>query len=546
MLKDEIKNVIIKRDRESQYKQRNADIVNEYFGIDYIGKATLDSVGTKHGMTRERVRQIVKSYFVDVVREKDLPSARIITEEFNSRLFWTVADFENSISDDIGGKMNIVGVVNFLNLMGYVEDVNVYQNDLSGKAVVNEICEDDIIMSKMNYNKVKPFYTQLLRYPGILGLTTITSALNRVKKIPDNTIRNTLVELLKLNNNCCVINKNEDWYILENRDNVIINSIEKIANVTKNLPLNILCNVVYDCINKRSSNYPQPDEKTVEDYLKISKYIEYKNENVAIKVEPGRTNQLDDDILVAYKRNNTECFDYPTLCSELNNIKMQRDKNGGGYTEAYLKKVYSCPFIYTDRSEGRSNYKLYFIKHFSKENETNNGYEKDVMEIDETIDKDKKRIELEYDLELIDEINSQPLSKDIFEYTGKPKEKSNEETVVTHGVFKRSRTTALNALAHANYACENHDCKHELFVTRAQGRPYTEPHHLVPLAYSDRFEYSLDVEENIVSLCSSCHNQLHYGKEYESILRSLFEMRVELLKTKKINITYEQLLEFYR
>ena len=40
---------------------------------------------------------------------------------------------------------------------------------------------------------------------------------------------------------------------------------------------------------------------------------------------------------------------------------------------------------------------------------------------------------------------------------------------------------------------------------------YTEQHHLIPMAYSDKFEVSLDVEVSIVSLCSTCHNHIHYG-----------------------------------
>ena len=52
----------------------------------------------------------------------------------------------------------------------------------------------------------------------------------------------------------------------------------------------------------------------------------------------------------------------------------------------------------------------------------------------------------------------------------------------------------------------------------------------MPLAFSDRFEVSLDVEENIVSLCSNCHNQLHYGKDAERLIIQLFNDRNALLK----------------
>ena len=72
-----------------------------------------------------------------------------------------------------------------------------------------------------------------------------------------------------------------------------------------------------------------------------------------------------------------------------------------------------------------------------------------------------------------------------------------------------------------------------------------EPHHLIPMAFSDRFDVSLDVEENIVSLCSNCHNEIHYGKDARILIEKLYNQRKELLKNKKINITLEELFEMY-
>ena len=73
-----------------------------------------------------------------------------------------------------------------------------------------------------------------------------------------------------------------------------------------------------------------------------------------------------------------------------------------------------------------------------------------------------------------------------------------------------------------------------------------EPHHLVPLTYSSEFDVSLDVEENIVSLCSNCHNNLHYGKGYEELLTILYKEREKLLKQVGITITIKRLIEMYQ
>ena len=77
--------------------------------------------------------------------------------------------------------------------------------------------------------------------------------------------------------------------------------------------------------------------------------------------------------------------------------------------------------------------------------------------------------------------------------------------------------------------------------------PYMEPHHLIPLSEQSRFSVSLDVEANIVSLCSNCHNCVHYGvhAEKSSILRKLFDSRKERLVKCEINITFDELLNMY-
>ncbi len=82
---------------------------------------------------------------------------------------------------------------------------------------------------------------------------------------------------------------------------------------------------------------------------------------------------------------------------------------------------------------------------------------------------------------------------------------------------------------------------------RKNGKPYTEPHHLIPISKYYDFEYSVDIHENIVSLCSHCHNLLHYGRfeDKKIILRKLYNERENALKAAGINLTWEQLESYY-
>lgn len=49
-------------------------------------------------------------------------------------------------------------------------------------------------------------------------------------------------------------------------------------------------------------------------------------------------------------------------------------------------------------------------------------------------------------------------------------------------------------MAHANYLCEI-DKKHFTFMRKYIDFNYTEPHHLISMAYSDLFDVSLDIEK---------------------------------------------------
>ena len=73
---------------------------------------------------------------------------------------------------------------------------------------------------------------------------------------------------------------------------------------------------------------------------------------------------------------------------------------------------------------------------------------------------------------------------------------------------KRDPKKGANAKKRAKYLCEV-DGNHKTFKGQ-NGENYCEAHHLIPMNMQEKFFYSLDVEANIVSLCPTCHNLLHY------------------------------------
>lgn len=121
--------------------------------------------------------------------------------------------------------------------------------------------------------------------------------------------------------------------------------------------------------------------------------------------------------------------------------------------------------------------------------------------------------------------------------------KKDKHITVTSTISRDSKISDA-ALKKAHYHCELNPY-HETFIKRSNGLPYMEPHHLIPLEYQYLFEYSLDVEENIVSLCSNCHNEIHYGEDYKRLVKELYEERKGLLQQSGLAISLEKLYQLY-
>jgi len=111
--------------------------------------------------------------------------------------------------------------------------------------------------------------------------------------------------------------------------------------------------------------------------------------------------------------------------------------------------------------------------------------------------------------------------------------------------FKRNGMVAYKALKRANFSCEI-DSEHPSFIRRKTKKNYTEPHHLIPMEFQDQFEHSIDVVANIVSLCSNCHNHIHYGEGSTELIMKLLQNRKKDLALSGIDISLEDLLNLYK
>lgn len=158
--------------------------------------------------------------------------------------------------------------------------------------------------------------------------------------------------------------------------------------------------------------------------------------------------------------------------------------------------------------------------------------------------KEESKIEREEDEKLHNEMGEDDEPAGLSgAYGTAPKPKGEPVFRSGHPVYPRDPKVSHNALKIAKYQCEL-GSGHRTFL-KMNGKPYMESHHLIPMSAAVEFENSLDVEQNIVCLCSTCHNEIHYGKERDALIGRLFRKRCEMLEKMGIEIELEELVKFY-
>lgn len=158
---------------------------------------------------------------------------------------------------------------------------------------------------------------------------------------------------------------------------------------------------------------------------------------------------------------------------------------------------------------------------------------------------ESNKLNEDLDNKLIDQLKKDFIfSEEKMAYSPERKPKPEQYCINNTKVYKRDRKEALLALNLASYKCEI-DKNHLTFIRRNSIATYTEPHHLIPLAYQEQFDVSLDVAANIVSLCSNCHNLIHYGKDAKELIELLFKTRKMQLEKAGIKLNLNKLLSFY-
>lgn len=110
--------------------------------------------------------------------------------------------------------------------------------------------------------------------------------------------------------------------------------------------------------------------------------------------------------------------------------------------------------------------------------------------------------------------------------------------------YPRKPAVTIAALEDAGYRCLR-DASHETFPVEGTDHHYMEGHHFIPLSKQEHFQVSLDIVQNIVCLCPTCHRLLHYATRSlrEKTFDQIFEVQGERLALAGIDGSRKELRE---
>lgn len=108
------------------------------------------------------------------------------------------------------------------------------------------------------------------------------------------------------------------------------------------------------------------------------------------------------------------------------------------------------------------------------------------------------------------------------------------------------------ALDNCNYICQLKDIVHcpDSFLSKRTGKQYLEVHHIIPMCNWKKYDEKgirIDHKDNLICLCSTCHNRLHYGTsdDKKMLLQKIYDSRKNTELFKKAGITSNELIEMY-
>lgn len=361
-LKDNLEAIIReKNSRKNDNIDRDINIILTYFGMGDQDYPTYETVAEKFGVgTRERVRQIINKKFIKKVKIYEIEMlqeiSRIIASE-KAHYCESMLEklHELQLTDQ---SVSMKGLFNLLHIFNFNKEYNIYDTSID-IATKKEIENNSILIvfDEKKAEVIRKLMKVVHTSPGKYGLSNLYDVFEH----NDFDLSDfELVKTLIINSvNSWAIDKDEKnfWYMIENRDNALINCMGKMINATETIDIEILAHIIYGYLTKRSLPMKFPTVDTIKSYLQNSRYVEIKGNKAKLVLVNENLTEIEKKILNLYEYKNTDTLAYGEIYEALDDGEISR---------VYINQsIYSSPYIYVDRSKGKGRYEFILVSKFS-------------------------------------------------------------------------------------------------------------------------------------------------------------------------------------
>lgn len=351
LTKDNIENIMRKRNQASSNLTRDINIVQSYFGLGNQAVSTYQSLADEFGgLTRERVRQIINDKFIRKVQEEDKNNLSNIENLIcDSSEIW-FEDLKYALEERglANPELHDQGLFNLIETFGITPEYKIYTSDF--EAPTRYDFENNSPVFIVRKEKERVLQEEFSKIRNVLGMHGIVC----LDKLSENGVLDSenlpFFRKLFINTAECwtYINQEGLWYLWENRENVLLNVLGKASFVTKKIRLDVLSDIIYRYINRRTLLYGVPSQEIIREYLIESKNTIYSDDEITLLLAEGSLNDIEKHILRFCRERGEVNIPYSELSLFLREL---------GYQKPYYDKaLFQSPILYTERSGGRGNY----------------------------------------------------------------------------------------------------------------------------------------------------------------------------------------------
>jgi len=359
-IEEELKSFLYEKIKDNDQKSRDISLILFFFGFNDETWPTLEEaaikfeVGNSENRRSERPRQIIQDKFTNKVNISMLPRVQEVAKIFESSTHCTLRVIEDNLNTKqlLPSNYSIKGVLNLLHQLGVCEKFNIYTNKLKPASRVSLNTENNLYLLRNDEVKIlRSALKKVTVYPGIVGIASWKRFF--LKNTEYNYYNELLLDVMRSRDDVWLkVVEDELHYTIENRDNTLVNNLEKIKNIADSVELKNLAVVLSNAFKSRTppKGNTYPPINVIEQYLINSRYTVYDGKNLKLNVKPTPLRDIETDVVKIMKDK-----------ADVDFVEVRQYLESKGYTKPSIDKaILNSTLVHADKSL-RKSYKYRLI-----------------------------------------------------------------------------------------------------------------------------------------------------------------------------------------